>query len=198
LEQGEECKALALKLRRLKKLFEKAAEQTEKAFYAMKPERWCCDEGYLGSGAIAPVPGSPNTWQAFAVDGAARWFAHALGTDTPERLPTKWIRLAAKSQKRAKLEAHALGRKLDNDFFEKRVQAGVAFNRNMHYANWCRSHTELRRAVARLARLKATTPEGLNIKTMVLAIAHDAWDDPNIWNEPLQKSITRDIRRMAA
>ena len=36
------------------------------------------------------------------------------------------------------------------------------------------------------------------MKGMVLAIAHGAFDDRNIWNEPLQKSITRDIRRMAA
>jgi hypothetical protein len=48
-----------------------------------------------------------------------------------------------------------------------------------------------------LAKLQATTVEGLNVKAMVLAVAHDAFDDPNIWNEPLQKSITRDIKSMA-
>ena len=28
------------------------------------------------------------------------------------------------------------------------------------------------------------------MKALVLAIAHDAFDDPNIWIEPLQKSIS--------
>jgi len=49
-----------------------------------------------------------------------------------------------------------------------------------------------------LARLKATTPEERNMKALVLAIAHDAFDDPNIRIEPLQKSISRDTGRNAA
>lgn len=112
-------------------------------------------------------------------------------------MPAKWIRLAAKSKTQAKDEARALNKKFDEEFFGKRKQAGVPFGRDAHYKNWSRSHNKLRHAVARLAKLRATTPQGLNIKAMVLAIAHDAFDDPNIWNAPLQKSITRDIKRMA-
>jgi hypothetical protein len=33
---------------------------------------------------------------------------------------------------------------------------------------------------------------------MVLAVAESAFDDPNIWNAPLQRSTMRDIKRMAA
>ena len=36
------------------------------------------------------------------------------------------------------------------------------------------------------------------MKALMLAIAHDAFDDPNIWIEPLQKSISRDTGRIAA
>jgi len=199
LELGERCKTLALETRRLGKLFERVIDRTEKAFYAMKPERWCCHyPTYQGGGVVQPVPGEPQAWQVWAVDGAPRWFDIHLGIDAPERLPTKWIRLTAKSETQAKEEARALDRKLDNDFFEKRKQAGVPFGRDAHYKNWTRSHNKLRHAVARLAKLRATTPQGLNIKAMVLAIAHDAFDDPDIWNKPLQKSITRDIGRMAA
>ena len=42
-----------------------------------------------------------------------------------------------------------------------------------------------------LARLKATRPEGRKLKALVPAIAHDAFDDPKIWIETLQKSICR-------
>jgi hypothetical protein len=197
LEFGERCKVLALETRRLGKLFERVVDRTEKAFYAMKPERWCC-EGYMGSGRIVSVPGMPNTWQVFAIDGAPYWFDINLGIDAPERLPTKWIRLAAKSETQAKDEARALNKKFDEEFFGKREQAGVPFGRDAHYKNWTRSHNKLRLAVAHLARLRATTPQGLNIKAMVLAIAHDAFDDPDIWNAPLQRSIMRDIKRMVA
>ena len=102
--------------------------------------------------------------------------------------------LKARSEAEAKSETDVLNLKLDKAFFEKRKQSGVQFNRTAHYGNWSRSHGDLRR----LARLKATTREGLNMKATVLAIAHDAWDDPHIWNDPLQKSVTRDIRLMAA
>jgi hypothetical protein len=54
----------------------------------------------------------------------------------------------------------------------------------------------LRRSTSRAVET-ANSLDGLNTKTMVLAIAHDAFDDPGIWNEPLQKSISRDIVRMA-
>ena len=127
-----------------------------------------------------------------------RGLALFLGTEEPKRLPTKWMRLKARSEAEAKNEVSVLDRRLDKAFYEKLKQAGVPFDRDAHYHNWTRSHGELIRAVVHLARLKATTREGLNMKAMVLAIAHDAWDDPHIWNEPLQKSITRDIRRMAA
>jgi hypothetical protein len=198
LEHGERCKALALETTRLRKLFRKVCERTEEAFYAMAPERWSCRPGYADAGLVAPVPGVANAWQVFAVDLAPRWFATHLETEQPERLPTKWMPLKARSEAEAKSEADVLDRKLDKAFFEKRKQAGVPFERDAHYHGWSRSHSELRRAVAQLSRLKAATLEGLNMKAMVLAIAHDAFDDPNIWNEPLQKSITRDIRRMAA
>jgi hypothetical protein len=50
LEHGERCKALALEMTRLGNLFQKAADQTEEAFYATTPERWCCALGYMGAG----------------------------------------------------------------------------------------------------------------------------------------------------
>ena len=132
-----------------------------------------------------------------AIDWAPNHFDWYLEIEPPEWLPTKWIRLTADNSDDAEKEAADLGRKFDAEFYKKRKQAGVAFNRDAHYKNWTQSHGKLQRAVARLARLKATTVEGLNIKALVLAIAHDSFDDPRIWNEPLQKSIARDIRGMA-
>jgi hypothetical protein len=198
LEHGERCKALPLETTRLGKLFRKASERAEEAFFATAPERWSCRLGSAGACLVAPVPGVANAWQVLAIDLAPRWFAVFLGTEKTERLPTKWMRLKARSEAEAKSEADVLDRKLDKAFFEKRKQAGVPFERDAHYDSLSRSHNKLRRAVVGLARLKATTHEGLNMKAIVLAIAHGAFDDPNIWNEPLQKSITRDIRQMAA
>jgi len=51
--------------------------------------------------------------------------------------------------------------------------------------------------VKQLAKLRVTTSKELNMKAMVLAVAHDAFDDPELWSEPLQNSIMRDIRKMA-
>jgi hypothetical protein len=198
VEHGERCKALALETARLRKLFLKVADQTEEAFYAMAPERWRCGPGAVGVGLVAPVPGVANAWQVFVTDLAPRGLALLLGTEEPKRLPTKWMRLKARSEAEAKNEVNVLDRRLDKAFYEKLKQAGVPFDRAAHYHNWTRTHGELIRAVVHLARIKATTPEGLNIKAIVLAIAHDAFDDPDIWNKPLQKSITRDIRQMAA
>ena len=192
LELGERCKVLALETRRLSKLFHKAGVQTERAFYAMKPERWVCS-GYLGSGTVVR---DADAWWVRAVDGAPRWFAVSLNIEEPKSLPEKWIQCRAVRRKRGrKLACSAI---LSADFWEKRKQAGVPFNRDGHYKNWVKSHSVLRRAVAQLAKLKATTVEGLNMKAMVLAIADDAFDDPDIWSEPLQKSISRDIGRIAA
>jgi hypothetical protein len=195
---GEQCKALALETARFRKNFRLAADQTEKAFYKMNPERWCCHyPSYQGAGIVCPVPGEPGAWRVSAVDGAARWFDTFLDIESPERLPEKWIRLQAQNEKDAKEEARVLSRRFDREFDAKRKQSGVPFNRDGHYDNWTRSHNKLRRAVARLAKLRATTMEGLAAKAVVLAIAHDAFDEPSIWNEPLQKSITRDIKGMA-
>lgn len=196
LELGEHCKALALETARLEKLFRKASRQQEWAFNKMKPERWCCHyPSYQGGGVVRQASG---TWEVLAVDGAPTHFDVWLDIEPPEELPAKWIPLAASNRVDAEKEATILDRKLDAEFFKKRKQAGVAFNRDAHYKNWTRSLSKLRRAVRALAKLRATTPEGLSIKATVLAIAHDAFDDPNIWNEPLQKSITRDIKGMAA
>src|ERR1700674_5210167 len=73
------------------------------------------------------------------------------------------MRLRARSEAEAKSEADVLDRKLDKAFFEKRKQAGVPFERDAHYDSWSRSHNKLRRPVVGLARLKATTHEGLNL-----------------------------------
>jgi diguanylate cyclase (GGDEF)-like protein len=62
--------------------------------FTRQRQRWVCD-GYLGSGAVAPVPNVANAWQVFAVDGAPRWFSTFLDTEEPKSLPTKWIRLKA-------------------------------------------------------------------------------------------------------
>ena len=186
LEYGEQCKALALETRRLHKILERAAERREKAFYEMKPERWRCDRGAQGAGTLATVPGEADAWQVLAVDTAPRWFDTFLDVDCREGpLPSKWIRLKAKSEAEAKGEASVLSRKLDNEFFAKRDQAGVPFARDTHYRNWVKRHSELRRAVKRLAKFKSFTLKGLNMKAMVLAVAHDAFDEPGIWNEPL-------------
>ncbi len=188
---------LALETRRLSKLFRKAADRTESAFYEMKPERWVCC-GYLGSGTVVR---DEDAWWVRAVDGASDWFETFLeGSQEvpPESRPKKWIRLKAGSEEEAREEARILGNRMDKEFFEKRKQAGVRFDRDAHYRNWTSSHSELRRAVTLLAKQKATTLDGLNMKAMVLAVAHDAFDDPDIWNEQLQKSISRDITRMAA
>jgi hypothetical protein len=74
-------------------------------------------------------------------------------------------------------------------FGDKGKQCSVPFDRDTHYWNWSISHSQLRRAVARLARLKASTPQGLAMKATVLALAQNAWDDPEMWSEQLQKSI---------
>jgi hypothetical protein len=116
LALGERCKVMALKALQARGRFDKAADQTDKAFYKAKAERWSCD-GYMGSGAIAPVPGVPNAWQVYAVDAAPLWFELRLGKDRPDPLPAKWIRLKAKSREQAKKEALALDRQLDRDFW---------------------------------------------------------------------------------
>jgi hypothetical protein len=133
LEHGERCKALPLETTRLGKLFRKASERAEEAFFATAPERWSCRLGSAGAGLVAPVPGVANAWQVLAIDLAPRWFAVFLGTEKTERLPTKWMRLKARSEAEAKSEADALDRKLDKAFFEKRKQAGVPFERDAHY-----------------------------------------------------------------
>ena len=71
-----------------------------------------------------------------AIDLAPRWFAVFLGTEKTERLPTKWMRLKARSEAEAKSEADVLDRKLDKALFEKRKQAGVPFERDAHYDSW--------------------------------------------------------------
>ena len=191
LELGEQCKALAKETAHLDRLFRKACRQQERAFYKMKPEWW------RGRWSPHPVAGEANAWEVELIDWAPNHFDAFLDIEPPERLPSKWIRLTADNREDAEQEAAALDRKLDAEFYKKREQAGVAFDHSAHYKNWCRSHCKLERAVARLAKLKATTVGGLNVKALVLAIARGAFDDPNIWNEPLQKSITRGIKSMA-
>ena len=190
LEVGEHCKRLALETVRFGRRFIKAAHQQERAFYKMNPERWRCRE------FPHPVDGEPNAWEVELIDWAPNHFDWFLDIEPPEWLPTRCIRLTADNSDSAEKEAADIEREFDTEFYKTRKQAGVAFNRDAHYKNWTRSHRKLQIAVARLARLKAATVEGLNIKAMVLAVAHDAFDDPNIWNEPLQKSITRDIKCM--
>jgi hypothetical protein len=159
-----------------------------------RPGRWSFSAYHYEA---EPRPPPDGSWQIQGVDIAPIWFSLDEG-ERPifDDLPRHWFRLKAKSEEQAKREAKVLGRKLQEEFWEGRRQAGVPFNRDEHYTNWVNSTNKLQRAVKQLARLRATTAEELNIKAMVLAIAHEAFD-AKFWNEPLQNSITRDSRKMA-
>jgi len=52
--------------------------------------------------------------------------------------------------------------------------------------------------LAWLRRIIVSVGVGGASYAIMLAIAHDAFDDPNIRIEPLQKSISRDTGRIAA
>ncbi len=68
--------------------------------------------------------------------------------------------------------------------------------RNALYDAWTVEHNMLGRMVNRLARLRATTPEGLSMKAMVITMARTVFDD-DFWTEKLEKSIMADIAKNA-
>lgn len=104
------------------------SRQQEMAFYKIKPEHWRCEH--------RPLRQSSGAWEVQAIDWAPNHFDWYLEIEPPEWLPTKWIRLTADNSDDAEKEAADLGRKFDAEFYKKRKQAGVAFNRDAHYKNW--------------------------------------------------------------
>jgi hypothetical protein len=146
---------------------------------------------------VTPVPGIPKAWQVYGVDIAPGWYALNAGEGRPEHFDNqRWFRLKAKTFAQAKREASALDRKLDHEFWEAHKRAGVPFNRAGHCKNWNDAHRKLSRVANALARLRAATPEGLNIKAMVLAVSREAFDD-DMWCEKLQDSLMADIAKNA-
>jgi hypothetical protein len=103
----------------------------------------------------------------------------------------------ARTENAAKKEALAHDLNHDKEFWEARRKAGLPFNRDGHYDNWCSSTDELRRMGRRLAKLRAKTFEGISIKATVLAIAREAMEDDDDCCDDLQSSILNDIARNA-
>lgn len=194
---GQECLKQAHEFRRLRRVSNKAAHKAAVAFAATNAQRWSI-VGYFGSGPLSPVDGVPDAWQVWGVDSAPHWHARSLGEGDPESIEGKWFRLDATSKEEAEREANELDTKLDREFFAAKARAGIPFKSKEHFNNWGRAHDKMRRSVNKLAKLRATTPQGLNIKAMVLAASHDSWDDPEMWSDKLQASITADIKRNAA
>jgi hypothetical protein len=128
----------------------------------------------------------------FRPDG--KWYA--LARDFRQHESERWLPLSAKTEKAANKEACQLDARFFREHMEQWERISVKHNRHALYDAWAVEHSRLGRMVNRLARLRAATPEGINMKAIVIALARTVFDE-GFWCEKLEESLMADIAKNA-